>query len=133
MAPVPTLADELVEIVAPLESPELAEPSPDEDDDPVELDVELETEEEVELELPLDGTEDELDGDPPPLVPPRPRPLRLPRICGASKPAARSAVTEPVSRMVRFRSPTATVALANRALPLLPRPRSFGKTDSRPR
>jgi len=59
------------------------------------------------------------------LPPPRPRPLRLPRICGASMAAKRSAWITPDTRMVRCRSPTTTGAVRTATGP--PPPRFSGR------
>jgi len=73
--------------------------------------------EDPEPEEPPPDEEDDL--EPPPLWPPlpprvepsRPRPLRLPTICGAMIAANLSAEIVPVTRMVRSRSPTVTTVV----------------------
>ncbi|PYT20563.1 MAG: hypothetical protein DMG58_33865, partial [Acidobacteria bacterium] len=83
--------------------PEPAAAEPEEDDDDVEVDAE-------DGELVAD------DPVPTDLVPPAPKPpeaLRLPRKRGAISAANFSAVTIPLTRIVRSRSPAAMVAVRN--------------------
>jgi hypothetical protein len=84
--------------------------------------VAVEPEEDDVDEVELDVVDDELVADGPPptdFVPPAPKPpeaLRLPRKRGAISAANFSAVTIPLTRIVRSRSPAAMVAVRNTAI-----------------